>query len=445
MVWERTWTKEEDDIIATCVANGASNAEACSLLPGKTANAVRAKLNSLKRKLRSKAQAKQNRKAAGKSETPRASGKTSKPNVEDEVVGDRRAIYVRRTHICTEEEFLAAYKIDADVWELERLKFNQWEMGAVIDGEVVVTPLYQVTGIFARRKALIAVRQEIEALKSDLKSLTTFAPLNVYPASFRRPCALEISIPDLHMGKESTLEETGATYTLDIAERLFAYAVEHHVRAASTCEIERICFVAGNDILNVDNSAHETTARTPQLNCARSFVAFRRTRLLLQACIQRCAKLAPVDVLMVPGNHDYDSVYMLGDSLECSFHGNRDVVIHNHASARKIWHYGASLIMFTHGNEEKSEDLPLLLATESNSLWGQTIYHEIHCGHTHRSCVTEKMGVRTRVLSSLSAADAWHARKGYKGNLRVSESFIWDREKGLVTQNTYVPDENDLH
>jgi hypothetical protein len=40
-------------------------------------------------------------------------------------------------------------------------------------------------------------------------------------------------------------------------------------------------------------------------------------------------------------------------------------------------------------------------------------------------------GVVVRTLMSLSSTDAWHFRKGYVGNQRAAEAYLYDRG-GLV-------------
>jgi hypothetical protein len=72
---------------------------------------------------------------------------------------------------------------------------------------------------------------------------------------------------------------------------------------------------------------------------------------------------------MVPGNHDYERNFYLGDSLEGWFYNNPNVTVDNSANPRKYYKYGQVLIGYTHGNEEKVTDLPLIMAHERSTDW----------------------------------------------------------------------------
>ena len=160
---------------------------------------------------------------------------------------------------------------------------------------------------------------------------------------------------------------------------------------------------------------------------------------LLQQCKHPHPKgqIAPVKVVVVSGNHDFLASWHLGDSLECWFSKYEDVEIENQPKVRKYHQYGKCMLMFTHGNEGKREDYPLLMATENPVLFGATKWREAHCGHIHQTKTQEFHGVRVRILPALCPPDAWHAANGYVGNLRSAECYVWDKEEGLVGQFFY--------
>jgi hypothetical protein len=151
--------------------------------------------------------------------------------------------------------------------------------------------------------------------------------------------------------------------------------------------------------------------------------------------------IAPVDVVVIPGNHDEHTMFLVGEILEAFYHNTDRVVVYNSPKSRKYYEFGKCMIMYTHGNGEKHGDLGLICATEEPQMWGRTKYREAHLGHYHKSKSTsyinvdENQGFRVRILPSLSANDAWHYGKGYSA-IRAAEAFVWDKEKGL-RQNIY--------
>ena len=63
--------------------------------------------------------------------------------------------------------------------------------------------------------------------------------------------------------------------------------------------------------------------------------------------------------------------------------------------------------------------------------WGRTLFREWHLGHLHSEQVKEEHGVKVRNLSSVTATDSWHYTSGYVGAIATSQSFVWDKERGL--------------
>jgi hypothetical protein len=87
--------------------------------------------------------------------------------------------------------------------------------------------------------------------------------------------------------------------------------------------------------------------------------------------------------------------------------------------------------MFTHGDKEKPQELPLLIATEQPEMWSRAKVREVHCGHRHKEMLNEYMGTKVRFIPSICGNDAWHKTQGYVGTLRCGQAFIWNKNRGL--------------
>jgi hypothetical protein len=152
--------------------------------------------------------------------------------------------------------------------------------------------------------------------------------------------------------------------------------------------------------------------------------------------IDSLSQIAPVDVVIVKGNHDAERSFYLGDSLYCWYDKNKNVNINNSPKSRKYYKWGINLIGFTHCQDEKPSSLPMLMANERSQDFADTKIHEWHCGHIHTSkkiefkSMDEIDGVMIRFISSMSGADAWHYSKGFVANRRTGEAFLWDYENG---------------
>ena len=50
--------------------------------------------------------------------------------------------------------------------------------------------------------------------------------------------------------------------------------------------------------------------------------------------------------------------------------------------------------------------------------------------------LTEKHGVRVRILPSLCEPDDWHAGKTFVGNIQDAEAYVWNKVDGLIEHFT---------
>lgn len=368
---------------------------------------------------------------------------------------DTWEITMPRTRICTLEQLLEHCKVDLSIWEIERWICNKWEVGSAPkatgssknwireSSKLVVEPLFQVKATLVKKKAVIAVKAEIEDLKTEAKKTAKVIAAPKYRTS--EDNLLEISIPDLHFGKLAWADETGwENYDLKIAEECYRKALAALLDRTKQYSYKKICFVVGNDLLHSDNPQGTTTKGT-HVSCDGRFQkTFRKVRSLICESIEQLRGISPVHVVIVPGNHDQLAAWHLGDSLESYFHKTASVTIDNEPRLRKYIQFGRVMLMFTHGDKGKREDYPLVMATEEPEMFGSTFWREAHTGHRHHTKLDEKHGVRVRILPALCSADDWHSENQFIGNIRSAEAYMWHSQEGLLGTATYaLPVTND--
>ena len=351
---------------------------------------------------------------------------------------DEIEVSARHFGLKTLEELLDRCGIDKNEWNVKAFKPNSWPTNTKHHGVVI----FSQVKAYLERKVTRRTKTTVEDLKKDLIKLSP-----IVKTKFPRPVSngrlLEVCVPDLHLGKYGEKDEVGTEYNSKIAEEVFMNAIVQICdRAQKQGAVERIVFPIGNDFLNIDNKAKTTTAGTPQ-DCDISFSKmFRRGRILLTQAINYLSQIAPVDVVVCPGNHSQVSEFHLADCLECYFHNTEDVTVFNNFKTRKYYSFGQNLIVYTHGDKEKPDKLPLIAATEEPALWAQCKYREIRLGHLHHEIVKEHSGVKVRVVPSLSGNDAYHFERGYVENVRVAQGFVFDKETGLEAIIYSKPVEN---
>lgn len=355
----------------------------------------------------------------------------------DETKSGASVEYTTSARIETLDEALAFSKVDLDKWDVERWTFNKWE--TTVEGKA--TPLIQVK-VWFKAKEVEALSMEdvrrdmIEELKNHSPKYKTIN----YNFDSKERNLLEVNLFDVHFGKLAWHEESSDNYDLKIATDRVFEAVEGLLQKSKGFPIERILLPTGNDLFNADKDYpfSSTTAGTPQHEDARWQRTFRTVRGVISEVIERLQTIAPVDVPIIPGNHDKSKCFFLGDSLEGWFHNNPQVSIDNSPRSRKYYQYGDNLIGLCHGDKEKLIELPLIMAQEVPEMWANTIHREFHLGHFHQKkdmrwlSTQEFKGVVVRLLRSLSGTDAWHFEKGYIGGERSAEAFIWNNRNGMV-------------
>lgn len=358
--------------------------------------------------------------------------------LQDTTHQDARDLSYVGDQIQTPEDLMAYAQVDQHVWEIERQTVNKWEVGMRdANGGVVTSPLFQIK-IWLRRRVM---EQRIEALMNGL--LEQFKSAAPATRVITRPPAgdglFELSILDLHLGKYCWEAETGSQYDLTIAARTFRAALDDLLGKGAALKPAQILLPIGNDFFNVDNLARTTTAGTPQDESGRWQESFLAGRKLMVEAIEQCRAVAPVQVVMVAGNHDTQRLYYLGETLAAWFRHCPDVQVDASPTQRKYVRWHRTLIGFTHGDNEPVANLPIIMATEQREAWACTAHHEWHVGHLHarqKKCfqaVADQHGVIVRVIPSLCPSDAWHKAKGYQG-ARAAEGFYFDPSAGCVAE-----------
>lgn len=357
--------------------------------------------------------------------------------------------------ITTVEELLELYNISLDDWQITKKVVNTWETTMKDEeGKAKTIPNYQVKVWLESKKEIIKLSKFRDELIEDLKNHSPKVKKFKYSKKSRESGKLlEVNLFDLHLGKVSWSEESNQNYNINIASRLFIDAIDFFVEKAQNENVQKILFPVGNDFFNSDSSHpySKTTKGTPQQDDTRWQKIYRTGRKIVVEGIEKLSTIAPVDVLIIPGNHDTERAFYLGDSLECWFHNNENVNVDNSASPRKYYRFGKNLIGLSHGNEEKITDLPGIMSQEVPTWWGSTYFREFHLGHLHKLSsraflpTQDVQGTVVRHMSSLSATDAWHHKKGYVGARKCGEAFLWDEEKGLDSIDFYNAQPSDYY
>lgn len=373
-------------------------------------------------------------------------------SVEDNVTSSKYGKEIKTTtpkQIRNEKDLAEVCNIDLEEWKIEEWeckRYNAWIKNEA--NQIEKKPLYSIYAKLKKRKVDTDIQKQKEILLAEIKEhLSKEAPtleLNDYVAE---GLLLELALPDAHFGKLSWEDESGENYDLKIACERYKEAIANLLRKAPLESVERILLPIGNDMITIDSGSGgrkgTTTAGTPQDYDSRFRKILSVVKDLLIQVIDTLVEIAPVDIVVVSGNHDYDAMFTIGMVLEAFYHNNPNVLINNEPTQRKYYQFHKTGIMWTHGNEEPHNQLGLIFATEKPELWAATKFREAQLGHFHKNkrtqyvSVDEEQGFQVNILPSLSGTDAWHNSKGYN-SLKQAKAYLYDRDEGKVAEFTYT-------
>lgn len=352
-------------------------------------------------------------------------------------------------HIKTLNQLLKKCDVDTQEWEVADHLVHKWDVTSWKQGFPqtwenfqVKARLKRITTVFEARQAAQLFKEITDSYQSPKVSANIIAKKSKF---IEENNLLEIALYDLHIGKLAWAGETGENFDVKIATARFLESLETLLERAKGFTYSRILFPVGNDFFNADNLHNTTTAGTPQDEDLRWQKTFKMGVNLIYTTIDTLKILGvPIDIVIIPGNHDFERSFYLGSVLEARYGGDSMININNDASPRKYYEYGKNLLGFSHGKYEKENALPMLMATEQPEAWGRTVFHEWHLGHFHKKrninfavfdkaqVLNEDIGVIVRYLSSLTGTEQWHHKRGFVGSHKAGEAFIWNDQTGMI-------------
>lgn len=347
--------------------------------------------------------------------------------------------------IRTVEDLLRHIEADMTRYEVASSEATTWE-GMSADretGRPIVTELFRVF-VRLRPKAGPSVRECVEAMieaaKGEIRRPITPRPKPVKTSD--RWAVLVVA--DVHYGKYSWRRTAGQDYDLDIAAQLVREASAELLDVATRYKPGRLTVATLGDVYHYDSPAGTTTKGTPLERDGRLPKMLGDGTDSMLALVDAAAGVAPVDTLVVNGNHDETLTFAFQRILAERFRNDKRVRVDSEYTPRKYLAHGKNLLGFVHGHKAKRK-LPQLMAIEAAREWARCPYREIHTGHLHHQAaewsrpIETYDGVLVRVAPALCPPDDYHAVEGFVGNRQAMELFIYDAAGGLTAMHVAGP------
>jgi hypothetical protein len=293
--------------------------------------------------------------------------------------------------------------------------------------------LWLITAFITQKKL-----QPKDLLEETLKNFKPqYSPITqvFINENYTPPTVGVLSIQDLHFGKENN-ENIGEE---------FKKAIEHLIhKAYQSNNLDKLIYVIGGDLFNMDSFSGTTTSGTPLDNSMRAQeayqIGFDSIYWSVNYLKQFCKELI---VVYLPGNHDRLSSYHLAHAISKCFFAEPNIRFDVEYAERKVVVYGNNFFGFEHGDVTK-KNTPLVYATEFSEEWGLTKYRTCFTGHFHSKKTIEYItenehnGFAVKHLPSLCSSDYWHYHNKFVGSKRQAILEIHDKTKGRIAEFIYT-------
>jgi hypothetical protein len=361
------------------------------------------------------------------------------------------------------DKILTNAGISPDVWKVTKMKFTPNCWGVTMkdtkgkDTKVLQASNYQLkVEIYVER--LIAGSNPIEEFKELMKNMP---PVTVYTRlhepNSSNGIAAEMALYDAHFGKLAWKDETGYRhYDTKLAARDYAYAADKCLDLISPHKPEKIFYIVGNDLYHIDNMSSHTTTGDHTLDVDGRITKVHKIVFVnVRDAVMKASLIAPVEIIWVPGNHDFLASYMLVFALKEHFKDYARVTVDIGENPRKARLWGNLLVGWTHRIVGKHTVWSNELAQAFPELWGKSYFREWHHGDQHKKLnvkitpIFTSGGVICRQVTALSPVDQWHTTNVFTDAVPGGEAYLWSKEVGIFANYTawtgqYDKNRNDI-
>lgn len=328
----------------------------------------------------------------------------------------------------TPEKVMELYGVDSTKWQCTNFSSTYRNTTRIDENTGLPIVCYNVRLTVKPKNNNLDI-EEIKKYFADFK--TPNVPLSKIKRSVTGDKLFVPCFYDVHFGKLGWHGEVGENenYDLNIAKKRFLDNSYAYLNDIKNQDIERILYVIGQDFIHSEPDGY-TVNKTKQDCDGRYQKIFKVACEALIESIDSFKKIAPIDVVLVQGNHSETVEFFLAELIRAYFRNDPDVTVDSSPILRKYYRYGNTLLGLSHG-EYEGKRIWELMPAEAKELWGQTTYHEFLLGHLHHESTQENSSITVRRIPSICGTDAWSKKMGYCMSPKRSMALIYDKENGL--------------
>lgn len=248
----------------------------------------------------------------------------------------------------------------------------------------------------------------------------------------------DYTIGDAHIGLYAWAEEAGDDFDLDTATDMLHKATNHLVNSSPPAHTAFILDVG--DYFHADDQSNETRKSKNKLDVDTRWAKVLEAGIkcacsLIDLALQKHQKVLWRSVI---GNHNIHSATMINLAMKMRYANEPRVEILDKPSTHHYYQFGKNLLADTHGDTQKPDALPLIMASDVPTMWGETTNRVWRTGHVHHASTKDYTGATVITYRTLAPKDAWHASSGYRSN-RDMRCTIYHKDNGMVGMSVVNP------
>jgi len=251
---------------------------------------------------------------------------------------------------------------------------------------------------------------------------------------------------DIHIGRFGWSDQVGKGYDIDKAKDVVTQKTSYIIsKLQKRGRPEKVFFLLGGDVFDIDSLDYETTNGTPQEVASTLPEIIDEGQQLAIHVIDQYRQIAPVEIMLTPGNHDEALSHTLINFIKAYYNETSDVEIHegseNH-QYRVYAQYGNTLIGASHGQSERRSNISEIMAQEQRDAWGNTEHSIYLVGHKHNEKTTQSdiSGTMVYQVPSIAEQNTWEHKNGYIKRSALSCHII-NKQSGVDAIEYAVPEE----
>jgi hypothetical protein len=277
----------------------------------------------------------------------------------------------------------------------------------------------------------------VDAITSAFEAYRGRAEIPPSPPQTEIHLATVYNIGDHHHGMYAWARETGAPYDVEISRQILVDTMGRLVAAAPASKVGIVLNLG--DFYHADNSLNRTERSGNALDVDTRYAKVLQTGVeLMIRCVEMAAeKHEIVIVRCLPGNHDPHVSLALSVALAAFFDGNGRILVDTDPGKFFMHVHGKTMIVATHGDMAKPDDMPGIVASRWPKEWGGTTHRYAYLGHVHHRSRGggEGKGIIWETFQVLAPKDAWHSGMGYTAG-RSMTAITHHVEYGEFIRNT---------